>query len=161
MKLYKFEDIDALNDLWYVTSSITNWRLQSMISDLAEEDARKLNEIVLVNVNQIANQGIQSFNIADGFYVRQGKVLPLVNLSSAERIFAIATIADFCKQHVYFSADFWSLSLQSRTKFYDLFHTSEYVNFVAYALKDEGAFDELSEFVLNGGWYHDKFSSRR
>lgn len=151
MKLYKANEINLKTDMWFIRADLDNWLVQHILSKLSEESIGQLNNLLVENLNCIASQGIQRFNLRKRYYVKDDEVLPYSYLSSAERVFAVATVADYCKHPVYLSHDFWSLTLGTREKFRLLFGASEYVNFVAIRMDDDSRLRELNAFIKRGG----------
>lgn len=115
-----------------------------IINKVGNTDKNELLDLL----NSINNQGLQDIDIEKMRYKTQNKWLGFSCLSSAERIFLIAYLADKSAVKIYLHDDMTSLTKTSLRKFIKAFHNSEYVNIVYSSNISDAYYSEMKRQAL-------------
>lgn len=121
MKFVLFDDVrqDVVRSPGFVeypsfVESGTAYQLVLKLEEKHSIGAQKL-------LNEINNQGIQEINFNGYFYVVGGKKIPLVYLSTGERIFLLGYVAEVTGVELFLYHGIRQLSKSSMAKFFERF----------------------------------------
>lgn len=106
--------------------NITDTKIVRLLSGINEQQAEEIKNVL----NLINNQGIEELDFNKHEYVIKGKRLGFSDLSKAESVFLIASVADMKSQTLWFHTDITQLTKSTLKKFIKRFYNSEYVNIV-------------------------------
>jgi hypothetical protein len=107
-------------------------------------DPSKYQDIVVL-LNKINNQGIESVDLANYTYVREGKVIPLVRMATSELIFLVAACANYTSTKICLWRDMRQLRVKTFKLFLAEFKNSEYITLIF----DKRSRVEITEEMLN------------
>lgn len=81
-------------------------------------------------INTINNQNIENIDFDRYRYTHRGIELGFSELSKAEKVFMLASVADIKKKEIWLHTDITQLTKSTLKKFIKRFYNSEYVNIV-------------------------------
>ena len=114
------------NDFYIKKISFADDKITKLIHGVEAGDKDE----IIANLNMINNQNIQDINFEKYQYTHRGNVLGFSELSKAERVFLLATIADKKHKEIWLHTDITQLTKSTLKKLIKLFYNSPYVNIV-------------------------------
>lgn len=129
MNLLRIDDLSRKQMLSLISfvSFTTNIEMQ-LINSLDDSD----NAVLVSLLNEIANQGIERFDILRYRYYVRNFEMSISRLSTAEKVFLISYAANKSRKLIYLSFGLRQLSHSTTRIFMDNFGSSNYINLVFY-----------------------------
>lgn len=121
-----FGDSLILNKNYYRWIDFSNNNIGSLLTDELTEHKKR----ILDNINSINNQNIQDIDFNSFKYKHWDTWISFSELSKAERVFMLSTVADILHVKIWLHTDMTQLTKTTIKKFLRLFSESEYVNIV-------------------------------
>lgn len=117
--------------------------LDTCAESMTDEILSELEEYL----NTLDNQGVSQFDFCTYRYRYKDERLSFRDLSSGERIYMIAFLADRFKIPVYLQCEVSQLTAFNRYKFLKKFETSEYITIVCIDVDTKRNFEFMLEYV--------------
>ena len=100
---------------------------------------------LILRLNSLNNQGIIEINLASMYFIRNGVLLPLESLGSAEKFLLVCWIAVMLKSKVYLFTNIFKLRIEARHVLYDLLRkaSGDVITFVLPSDVDRKVFERM------------------
>lgn len=127
MKILFYKDIpedDLFENRLIRTINFEGKTVSTLLRFASEDDSKEIEHLL----NKINNQGLTEFDVVKRSYVHNNTLLGLNDLSTSEKVFIVAYLADKYKFNIYLLNDITSLTETTINLFLHEFIDSDYVN---------------------------------